>query len=413
MIGPKGCGKTSILSVMLNDVQQFIEALVKNRHNFGAKATLPSFAAKSKRAQERMTGCYETLKSIADLAKASKGHPIDLTAASLRGDAKASDYTMKFSIGKSQVALEFWDFPGGFFSRREEDFKATDAQRKEWEELLVSADVLLVAIDAPAQLSGVDFGWGFDSRYYDRITDIIKRSVKRSKTSVVIVPVKCEHLALESECDTSKSRKKIVQRFSVDGCEELYLRIRQRLGELVRFLTDDKNARSVDAYFIPMITVGGIKSNGQRSENGRTVEFVPVVPEFYKLTPFAPKNCEKLLALCLLQVYAPLVRYWNVNRSLWEKGWRATAKRSGRVLSWLGRKLRVSRVKKLSEKVDRIADSTPFEAFFSEMVKCFRMDEMLKTSIKDGAFSGLSKDVSSECFDGCACLNEVVWPEIK
>ena len=391
MIGPTGCGKTSVLAVMLNDVQQFISRLIANGEtNFGREDVRPSLVASNPLTQVRLTNAYPCLEQLVVNAKKSGGK-VDVEASGMISTGNAASMPLRLSIGRHSTEIVFWDFPGGFFSQTQVDRGAFDADDvKTWEGIITRADVLLIAIDASVQLGEEDLLK--DQTYYSRITELVKRSVDHSVTTVVFVPVKCEHLALTSEYDESLDQ--IVQRFEESRCLDLQARVRQRFGDLMAFAEDPATWTNIDAYFMPMITVGGIKSSGYRFDPVRRrgiVSFAPVLMEYLGKTPFAPRNCDKILALCLLRVYQQLVAEWKADRTILDV-----------IRSWFG-------------------DKTPFEAFFGELVRKFQFYPMMarkeielwktrEDSEKVAAWSAYLESQRGIQYDGCECLNACYYP---
>ena len=68
MVGPRGAGKTSILSVMLHDVQQFIQRMTANDSAFANLSVAPSIEAVGL-AHETLKNGRQQLENLAVAAR--------------------------------------------------------------------------------------------------------------------------------------------------------------------------------------------------------------------------------------------------------------------------------------------------------------------------------------------------------
>lgn len=404
MVGPQGSGKTSILSVMLHDVEQFIKTLTQSDSSFGDVRVLPSLQAIGQ-AHETLKDGRQQLNNLALAARKSgrdSTASVDMSEGMIMGDKTSRCTPVRFKMGTHETDINFWDFPGGFYS---EAYLERNAERgyafisresiSQWEEIIQKADVVLLSVDASTQLGKDPFLK--DKTYYSRISKLVKESIQHSMTTLVFVPVKCEHLAIDATYDEVVNE--IETPLSKTGCQDMRKKVEALFPDLVKFVRDPNVWGNVDAFFAPMITVGGIKCNGRtfdpRTAKG-TIRFSPIIPEHYDVTPFKPQNCDKVFALCLLRAYKPLVQEWKDNATPWEK------------------------IKAL------FFGKTPFEVFFeklSDSIHFLKMvgdyyianrdmfknagwsDEKIKTFLDE--FQTVYKDFPE---DGCEALNRVYWP---
>ena len=397
MIGPKGAGKTSILSVMLHDVQQFVERMAAANPVFADLSVHPSLEAVGM-AHETLNNGYGQLKNLAVSARESS-QSVDMSAGKILGDQTSRCTPVLFRMGRHEMLLNFWDFPGGFYSQ---DFLDRNAERgyslfsreeiAQWEDIVRSADVILLAVDASMQLGEKPLLK--DNSYYTRITSLVKDSIGRSMTSLVFVPVKCEHMALAPSYDDALDQ--IALPFDKNGCARLRTEVEQLFPELVRFVRDPDIWGNVDAFFAPMITVGGIRCSGRSFDPAAgkaTIRFAPVVPAHSDITPFKPMNCDKIFALCLLRTYRALVEEWKENRTLWE-----------RVTSFF-------------------RNTTPFEKFFDQLAESIGFLKLFGTYFAEhpeflaSQGHGNLQDFYAKLAgmgpeDGCATLNMVYFPTL-
>lgn len=398
MIGPKGAGKTSILSVMLHDIQQFIQRMDAAGGTFSDLAIKPSLEAVGM-AHGTLSDGYAQLNKLAVEAKKSP-RTVDMSVGDILGDVTMRSTPVSFKMGAHETELVFWDFPGGFYSQAmiDRNLKKNFAfwsreDVSQWENIIRNADVVLLAVDATTQL-GTD-PYLADKTYYPRITKLVKESIATSMTTLIFVPVKCEHLALEPEYDEMVGE--IDLPFSKTSCGTLREEVERLFPELVEHVQDPSVWGNVDAFFAPMITVGGIKYTGRsRFDPQRccgTLQFSPVVPEHYDATKFHPMNCDKIFAMCLLRAYAGLVADWRKNASIWAK-----------LLATLKGK-------------------TPFEVFFEKLADAIGFNRLFGTFFANHpAFlrqlgeSGARLQEAYEQMaqqgteDGCATMNVVYHP---
>ena len=293
MVGPQGAGKTSILSVMLHDVEQFVSALTQSESSFRDLRVLPSLKALGQ-AHETLKNGHQQLNNLALAARKTGGDStasVDMSEGMIMGDKTSRCTPVSFKMGEHETVVNFWDFPGGFYSaayinRNAEKGYALISKESisKWEEIIKNADVVLLTVDASTQLGSEPFLK--DKTYYGRITELVKESIRHSMTTLVFVPVKCEHMAIDATYD--EDLNEIETPLSKTGCQDLRTKVEALFPDLVKFVRDPEIWGNVDAFFAPMITVGGIKCNG-RTFDPRTakgmIRFSPIVPAHYALSP--------------------------------------------------------------------------------------------------------------------------------
>ena len=400
MVGPRGAGKTSILSVMLHDVQQFIQRMTANDSAFADLSVAPSIEAVGL-AHETLKNGRQQLEKLAMAAQktgASSTASVDMSEGMIMGDKTSRCTPVCFRMGRHETIVNFWDFPGGFYSQAyidrnaERDFALISRESiSQWEKTICNADVILLAVDASAQLGEEPLLK--DKTYYERITHLIKESIDNSMTTLVFVPVKCEHLVIEPSYD--EITEEITTPFSKAGCRALKREIEKLFPELVKYIQNPNVWHNVDAFFAPMITVGGIRCNGHEYNPDTckgTIRFSPIVPAHYDRTPFRPQNCDKVFALCLLRAYKALVAEWMDNRTIWERF------------------------------TGIFSNKTPFEAFFDRLSDSLHFKKMAASYfVENPSFlkaQGMNEvqaimerwaeEDSPE--DGCGTMNAVYWP---
>ena len=403
MVGPKGAGKTSILSVMLHNVQQFNERMCLHNQEFQSLAIRPSLEPEGM-AHKSLDDGYGLLQGLAReaaLTGTSTNYSIDVRKGMIMGDVTSRTTPVVFSMGRHETRINFWDFPGMFYSQKQidDDRKRGDERQfapedvAQWEETVRNADVILLAVDTTTQL-GKDPILK-DDTYYARITKLVKDSIATSMTTLVFVPVKCEHIALAPKWnDNSES---IALPFKKDGLAKLRKEVEELFPELMEHIRNPNVWGNVDAFFSPMITVGGVKCAGRefdpRSGKGK-VKFSPILPEHFEASPFLPKNCDKVFALCLLRAYQPLVEEWKKDRTIPEriKAW------------WTGKT-------PFEDYFDKLADAIHFRKMFGGF---FAENPSFLTSQGRGDLQPTLEEMSKDGpEDGCTTLNFVYPPMVK
>lgn len=399
MMGPRGCGKSSILSVMLHDIQQFIENTMKNNPIFRDQAIAPTIKQVELLANADLSDGMRILKNLCNRARVTSDpfvprvDPEDENKDEvINPTQRPVSYSIDFGMGNYHVLLNFKDFPGGFYSGSKLEANANSGytvwspeEIQEWESDIREADVIIVAVDATTQLG--DKPTLNDKSYYDRIASLLRDSVKHSITTVIFVPVKCEHRVLNVEWNQAVEQCKY--NFSTSACDDLRNEVDGLFPGLIDYFQKEDVYKNVDAYFAPMITIGGIRFAGMKfnAETGRAANsFVSAIPENYDETPFLPLNCDKVFALCLMRTYPLLV-----------KGWKKEMGPIDKLKSWF-------------------SDKTPFEEFFASFAESINFNKMRFTYFmkhpevltgagRDVAMSFVKQIAESGRYDGCEALN--------
>ena len=400
MVGPSAAGKTSVLSVMLHEMENFIHMCTLTDPSFRDGHCLLSFNVEGL-VRGELEDDYRQLLNLACAARKTDG-PVDMCECNIFGGRGCRCTPVSFKMGMQEIIINFWEFPGGFYSsaflKRNEEWNYRFYSKEDilkWENIVQDADVIFLTVDAAAQ-----FGEGplfRDNTYYSRVTELVKDSIQRSMTTLVFAPVKCEHLALEASYDDYTDE--IETPFSKTGCQSLLNEVESLFSELVKYVQDPNTWNNVDAFFVPIITVGGIKFTGLffnpctlRPE----LRFSPVVPDHYEKTPFRPQNCEKVFALCLLRAYRSVVEEWKKSAP-----WRF---------------------------FERWKRKMPFEVFFDKLSEAIHFPMMIfRYCVSNPDFLNsqgeTGKEMQSACEeyvkrrendkapeDGCVALNPVYWP---
>lgn len=331
MVGMKGAGKTSILSVMLADIKNFINRLAAANPELVQDKVRPDLTPENDQAHQDLADGRAQLRNLAMAARRSGAdchYTVDTRDGQIMGDVTDRCTPVVFSMGKEadrQVRIEFWDFPGMFYSQKQIDadqkkgwVKFDPLKLAQWESIVREADVILLAVDSSMQL-GVAGQKPLlsDASYYTRISSLVRESIETSPTTLVFVPVKCEHRALAPKWDNEVESVDLP--FSASGLAELRAQVEKLFPDLMEFVLNPENLGKVSALYAPMITVGGIRCSGTEAKvlpDGcvkASAKFSPALPEHYDATPFDPRNCDKVFAICLLNAYKPLVKAWSEN----------------------------------------------------------------------------------------------------
>lgn len=400
MIGPKFCGKTSILSVMLHDIQDLITRMTAVNAPFPDQAIRPSL--KPVGLSSAVLGAtYAKLTNIVAVARKSP-NPVDVQDRSVMGYCDVRITPLVFSLGKCETQFNFFDFPGGFYSQAQIDRNVekgyiswSKEEVEQWEGIVRGADVIVLAIDTTVQIGQVP--QLRDRTYYQRITNLVKDSIKKSKTTLIFAPVKCEHIVLqyayEEECEGIRVD------FSRAGCVRLIHEIEKLFPELVSHVRNPDVWANVNAFFIPMITVGGVKCIGVRYDpKVREVvsEFSPALTTHYVRTPFYTRNCDKIFALSLFRMYERI----KIRRS------------TGQILPevWFRDPLEVF-VRELAESIDyKRMCGEYFAANKENLIEYFQnaiRDEELKSVYLGHVSEWANRSAIGVAEDGCWALNPV------
>lgn len=290
MIGPRGCGKTSVLSIMLGELQNFIDKL-NNKKNV-KKYCSPKLGADDFSIQI-LHGVYQSLQSVQTRNVLKDGVGV------VMGNGDHNIYNIDLSVSGVSTTISFHDFPGGYFlpeSRKHVHPKRLDECRDVFE----NADVIILCVDVPSQISNpLPQNKALYESYTGYITELIKDvastpSANQLRKTVIILPVKCEGVIL----DTTPGYGDYTQSINQDKNDHLYDSVKSLYKDLFTFL-EDPNA-TVYAFYLPVITMGCVKARGVEydEEDGVSrIRFEPVI-KGYDLK-YYQCNSTSLTALCL------------------------------------------------------------------------------------------------------------------
>lgn len=174
MLGPRGVGKTSLLTAMYEQFESTI-----GRTNLELSPDEESSAI----LQERLI----ELKSLLDDFEAMGG--VQATEAPAGPDSLRS---FKFGIAKKaqnpSLELNFCDYPGGYIAA-----KASTEEKQFVKQLLTECTAVILTIDAPA-LMEADGKWHELINRPQQMRDLFKTAYREldSPRLVILAPVKCE-----------------------------------------------------------------------------------------------------------------------------------------------------------------------------------------------------------------------------
>lgn len=255
MLGPRGVGKTSLLTAMY---EQFEHTIGKT--NLQLTPDLESSAILQERLGE--------LKSLTDNFEAKGGI-----------EGTESPRSFIFALGKkgakASVQLHFQDFPGGYF-----DTKSAPEDKKYVEELLRESVAVLIAIDAPALME--DEGkWHDAINRPQQITNFFQRVYQdlKSPKLVIFAPVRCEKY-LED----------------LTSANTLLKRIKDKYAKLLDLFSSDALLPWIVSVVTPVQTVGTVVFSKIREIDG--------TPHFYFRktehdAEYSPKDSEQPLRYLL------------------------------------------------------------------------------------------------------------------
>jgi hypothetical protein len=215
MLGPRGVGKTSLLTAMYEQFESTI-----GQTNLQLTPDLESSAILQERLGE--------LKSLTDNFEAKGG---------IEGTENPRSFI--FALGKKgakpSVQLHFQDFPGGYLHP-----KSAAKDRKFVEDILHESVAVLIAIDAPALME--DEGkWHEAINRPQQITDLFKSVYQDMKSPrlVILAPVRCE---------------KYLQ--DLTSANALLKRIKDKYAKLLDLFSSDALLPWVVSVVTPVQTVG-------------------------------------------------------------------------------------------------------------------------------------------------------------
>ena len=293
MIGPRGCGKTSVLSIMLGELENFINKLNGDpdvRKHCAPKVDAAAFCI------ETLKSSYESLKSIATNDVLEKGVNV------LWSTDSHIVYNIDLSVSGISSTISFHDFPGAYFlpeNHKNVDLKELQA----CSDVFDKADVIILCVDVPSQIThSTPCMKAMNESYAKYITEFIK--IKSSIPSannlikeVIVLPIKCEGAILDTNTDEYTGYK---QSINPEKNKGLYNDIKNLYKDLFTYL--EKSDTPANSFYLPVITMGCVKAEGLEydAESGKThISFQPVVNRKYTQLRYYQCNSSSLLALCL------------------------------------------------------------------------------------------------------------------
>lgn len=313
MIGPRKCGKTSVLSIMLAEVENFIARLNTNPNV--QKYCFPEIKADSF-CIETLKSSYNDLKSIAIRNVIKDGVDVIL------GTDTPNIYNIDLSVCGVLTTISFHDFPGGYFLPESHDSITKKEERlKDCFEVFAKADVIVLCIDVPSQITYPNpQKKAMYASYTKYITKLIqenapKESANKLRKTIMVLPIKCEGAILDTTPNSYDDS--YTQAINPDKNENLYKSIKNLYNDLFTYLESDTVA---DSFFLPVITMGCVKATGVQYDeiSGSTcISFEPVIKG--RQLKYHQCNSSSLLALCLWSAEAIITQKYIANSSFWEK----------------------------------------------------------------------------------------------
>ena len=197
MIGPRGCGKTSVLAIMLSEIEDFVSRLNTNpdvRQKCSPKIQADSF-------------CVQTLKDVKRaLQGVAKDDVVKNGVAVVMGSGKHNVYSVDLTVCNVSTSISFHDFPGAYFIP-EFHKKLSPRDVTDFKNVFSNADVIVLCVDVPSQITFLAGNQAaFYASYTRYITGLIKESVAEEslnnlRKTVLVLPVKCEGEILDTVAD--------------------------------------------------------------------------------------------------------------------------------------------------------------------------------------------------------------------
>lgn len=256
-VGCRGCGKTSLMASMFNEIQK------KRISCVTADPTTMSIMSDSYADMLRMLEEAEENGIAKPTLDATEGKTVFKFIGTSIQDAS-------FEKKRFHYPFEFTDLPGGWYAENAANYvKKVDAE-------LGKSSVCLLAIDAPALMSG-DYTHQLYNRP-DTILNWFNKSLGLLKDKNVRV------VFVLSRCETFVQNE--------DSRREIFERVRQSYAPLIDVL----RTAGIDICGTWVETLGGVQFLNYR----RNAEGIKV-PVFQKTGDYAPRNCEIPLLLTLQQ----------------------------------------------------------------------------------------------------------------
>lgn len=310
MIGPRGCGKTSVLSIMLGELQNFINKL--NNKAEVKKYCSPKLGADDFSIQT-LHGVYQNLQSIQTRNVLKDGVNVVMS------NGNHNIYNIDLSVSGVSTTISFHDFPGGYFLPESREHVRQE-RLDECRDVFKNADVIILCVDVPSQISNpVPQQKALYESYTGYITQLIKDvasipSANQLSKTVIILPVKCEGVIL----DTTPGNGDYTQSINQKKNDHLYNSVKSLYKDLFAYLEDP--ATATDAFYLPVITMGCVKAKGvEYDENmgASCIRFEPVI-KGYDLK-YYQCNSTSLTALCLWSAEAIITQKYIANASFLQR----------------------------------------------------------------------------------------------
>ncbi len=248
MLGPRGVGKTSLLTAMYEQFETTI-----GRTNLQLTPDLESAAILQERLGE--------LKGLLENEDFEAKGDIEVKGG-IQGDETPRSFI--FDLGKKgakpSLRLHFQDYPGGYLVA-----KSTPEQKKFVENLLAESVAVLIAIDAPA-LMEKDGKWHDAINRPQQITDLFKTVYQSpSPRLVIFAPVRCEKYLKDAK-----------------STNDLLKRVKDGYANLLKLFNSDALFSSVATVVTPVQTLGSVVFNN--------IEVIDNTPHFhFRATSYNPK----------------------------------------------------------------------------------------------------------------------------
>lgn len=254
-IGCRGCGKTSLLASMFQEMQNKRVSCVT-----ATPTTMQMLSDSYVEMLKMLEACSMNATAVPTLEGTDTSTEFNFTGQAVR-DATFRKKCFRYPF-------VFTDLPGSWY------FQDADNKGDEVEAFLKRSTVCLLAIDAPPLMDG-DYAHNEYNRPSVILNWFIKciETLKEKSVRVIFVLTRCETFVQDGELK-----------------RQLFERVRQTYAPLINLL----KSNGIDICGTWVETLGGVKFlNFKRVEEGRKV------PVFKRMGDYSPRNCEIPLMLTL------------------------------------------------------------------------------------------------------------------